>query len=425
MKKLLMLGTSYASCEMIRYAKSQGVYTIVTDPQTPDKSIAKLESDEYWMINTADVDALEKKCIEENVTAVCCGISEFNLEMTHELCRRLGLKSYCTPKAWRYSRDKDIFKKMCRELDIPIAKDYYLSEALTEEELDAIVLPVVVKPVDLSGNRGISYCHTKEEVVEAYKYARSVSKSDKIIVERMLHGDEWYSTYAIANGDISLLAVNAMYAQPGEPKNCYTITTTASKHIKQYINELNPAIERLLKAVGCTDGIAWVQAMLDEDGHFYIIEMGYRMDGEMMFIPYREVCNFDTIKWLVDTALGIEHTKEDLPEPQTEAFTKCACGMELWTNKSGTITKMIGFDEMNKVPGVFVETLKQIGDFAPIHRPVGVITFATENCEEMCKLIQKVNDTVQVCNEKGEDMVIKYTDFDFLKKVYREGLSGE
>ena len=62
MKKLLMLGTSYGSLEMLRYAKSKGIYTIVTDYQEPAHSVGKLVSDEYWMINTGDLDALEKKC---------------------------------------------------------------------------------------------------------------------------------------------------------------------------------------------------------------------------------------------------------------------------------------------------------------------------------------------------------------------------
>lgn len=425
MQKLLMMGTSYATCEMIRYAKSIGVYTIVTDFQPPEESIGKLISDEYWMFNTKDVDELEKKCREVGVTAVACGISEFNLEMTMELCRRLELKTYCTPEAWHFSRDKDDFKQLCRELSVPVAKDYYLSDALSDEEVSAVQLPVVVKPVDLSGNRGISYCYTRDELIAAYHYARSVSKSNKIIVERMLHGEEWYSTYAIANGEISLLALNAMYAQPGEPKNCYTITTTASRYVDKYIEEINPLIEQLLKKVGCTDGIAWVQVMLDEDGHFYVIEMGYRMDGEMMFIPYREVCGFDTIRWLVETALGIEHTKADLPKPQTKAFTACATGMELWTNKAGTITKMEGFEEIAKIPGVFVETLKQVGNQAQKYRPVGVITFATKDCEEMIQLIQMVNDSVHVYNEYGEDMVIKYTDFEYLREVYALGLNGK
>lgn len=72
-----MLGTSKASCEMIEYAKSQGIYTIVTDYFEPEKSKAKLIADEYWMISTGDFDALEKKCREEHIDGVCSGISTF------------------------------------------------------------------------------------------------------------------------------------------------------------------------------------------------------------------------------------------------------------------------------------------------------------------------------------------------------------
>ena len=93
----------------------------------------------------------------------------------------------------------------------------------------------------MSGNRGVSYCHTRQEVIDAYKHARSLSKSSKIIVERMLHGEEWYSSYAFSNGEVRLLALNAMYAQPGEPKFCYTVTSTVSNHVEQYIKEINPS----------------------------------------------------------------------------------------------------------------------------------------------------------------------------------------
>ena len=74
------------SCEMVRYAQSKGIYTIVTDYLEPEKSIAKQISDEYWMINTSELDVLEQKCREDGVTAVICGISEFNLEMCMAIC---------------------------------------------------------------------------------------------------------------------------------------------------------------------------------------------------------------------------------------------------------------------------------------------------------------------------------------------------
>ena len=422
MEKLLMLGTSYLSCEMVKYAKSLGVYTIVTDYQNPSKSIAKQLANEYWMINTGEVDILEKKCREEGVTAVICGVSEFCLEMCMELCKRLGFPCYCTPEAWHYSRDKVDFKKLCREVGAPVAEDYYISEEESDEEIDKVKLPVVVKPVDLSANRGISYCHTRDELVAGIKLARSMSKSSKLVVERMLHGDEWYSSYCFVNGEPRFMALNAMYAQPGEPKNCYTITTTATNHIEQYIKEIDPYIIEVLKKVGCREGYAWVQAMLDEDGHFYILEMGYRLDGDLMTIPYSDVLGYNVVHSLVDFALGKQLRIEDLPQKQEHAFVKIATGMTLFTNKGGVIKELVGYDSLSKDPRFFVENLNQVGEELHPYQSAGMICFSANNIDEMCELISIINDTVQCINENGDDMIIKYTDFDYLKKVYKEGL---
>lgn len=426
MKKLLMLGTSNGSCEIIRYAKSQGIYTITTDNYIPADSLAKTISDEFWMISTGDLDLLEEKCKQENISAIICGASDFNMEMSIKLSNRLGLLSLCTPKAWHYSINKRDFKDVCKAFNAPIPTDYHISDALTEDELDKVTFPVIVKPIDMSGNKGVSYCYNKQELIKAYKHARVVSKTDTIIVERMLHGEEWYASYAVSNGKVGLIALNAMYSQSGEPKNCYTITTTVSNHVELFLHEINPIIEKILQeGIGCTEGYCWVQVMLDKDGCFYIIEMGYRLDGDMMFIPYRDVCNFDTVKFLVDYLCGITNSPQKFPQTQTKAYRKCGCGMMLWTNNDGFISQINGIDGLYDIPGVIIDFRAQIGDKLKKYTSLGNILFTTDNCEQMCEVIDLVNKTVSVMNEKGKDVVIKYTDFDYLKRVYQEGLEGK
>ena len=414
-----MLGTSLASEEIIKYAKSQGVYTIVTDYLPPEKSTAKLISDEYWMINTGDLDVLESKCREEGVTAVMCGVSEFNLEMTMALCKRLGLQCYCTPEAWHFSRDKADFKKLCREVGAPVAEDYFLSDELADEELDKVKFPVVVKPVDMSGNRGITYCYNKQELVDAYRYARSLSKNPKIVVERMLHGKEWYTYYALANGEIRQICLNAMEAEPGQLKNLYSLTTSITDNVERVMQEINPQIEDVLKKVGCREGIAWVQLMLDEDDHFYIIEMGYRLPGDLPDYSYHALCGFDPIKWLTDYARGKKHTLEELPLAQEHAYKKCTCGYSLWTRKGGVIGSFNGFDDICKIPGVGFYTQHHVGESFVEHRPLGVVTVAAENCEDFCEKIDRINKTISITDESGEDVIIRYTDFDYLRKTYK------
>lgn len=418
-----MLGAGLASEEIIKYAKLQGVYTIVTDYLPPEKSTAKFISDEYWMINTGELDALEAKCREESVTAVMCGVSEFNLEMAMALCKRLGLPSYCTPEAWHYSRDKADFKRLCREVGAPVAEDYFLSDDLNDEELDKVKFPVVVKPVDLSGNRGISYCYNKKELIDAYHYAQSMSKSPKIVVERMLHGKEWYTYYAMADGEIRQICLNAMEAEPGQLKNLYSLTTSITGNVERVMKEINPQIEEVLRRVGCREGIAWVQLMLDEDDRFYIIEMGYRLPGDLTDFSYPALCGFNSIKWLTDYARGIKHSVDELPPPQEHSYQKCTCGYSLWTHKSGVIGEFKGIDEIRRLSGVDFYTQHHVGESFVEHRPLGVVTVAADNCNIFCHKIDQINKTISITDEAGEDVIIRYTDFDYLKKTYERAMA--
>lgn len=424
MKKLLLLGTSNATKEIIDYAKNNNIYTIVTDDRSPEISYAKKWADEYWMINTTETEELAEKCKSERIDGVFCGLSEFNIEMMIKLTNRLGLPCYLSEQSWHYSKDKQDFKEKCYEYNVPVAKDYYISVDCTKEELESIEYPVVVKPIDQNGNRGISYCYNEEQLLEACKLARSVSKSDKLVVEKLLNGKEWYSYYAMANGEVRLLALNGMYAQPGEEKNLYSLTTTVSDNVERFVKEINPQIESLLKGLGCKEGIAWVQEMLDTDNKFYVIEMGYRLPGDMTFIQYEKMMSFDTIKWLVDYSLGKKNDITELPSPQIGAFEKCGCSYNVWVSKEGILKSIEGIDIITSNPSITYHSGTVEGDKLRMHGHVGTFVFITENIEDMCSIIDFINNNIKVVMEDGSDAMIRYTDFDYIKDVYINGLEG-
>ena len=182
--------------------------------------------------------------------------------------------------------------------------------------------------------------------------------------------------------------------------------------------EINPRIEEVLRRVGCREGIAWVQLMLDEDDHFYIIEMGYRLPGDVTDAAYPALCSFDSIRWLTDFARGIRHTAADLPPAQEHAYRLCTCGYSLWTRKSGVIREMKGFDKICCIPGVRFYTLYHAGESFPAHMPLGVVSVVAEDCEDFCRKLKEINETISITDESGEDVIIRYTDFDSLRKTY-------
>lgn len=425
MKKLLILNSNIASKEIIHYAKSQGIYTIVADRKDINEFSAKRYSDEAWKIDLLDLDLLEKKCLEAKVDGIICGVSEFTLDILSELCQRLNKPCYFTPDAMHYSRDKADFKDACRMMGVPLADDYFISPELRDDELDSIKYPVVVKPVDCCANTGISFCYNKEDLIKGYKYALSVSNSEKIVVERMLKGKEWYAFYAMVDGEVSLLALNAMYYQPGYPTNCYVITTTISDNVERFVQEANPSIIHALQKMGCKEGIAWVQLMLDEDNHFYVLEMGYRGDSEMLFLPYKEMLGFDAVKLWVDYALGIKNDPSILPPSQTKAFRKSATSYMLWSKEDAVISSIIGMEEISKIDGVYIGQWKGIGDVVRKYTSMATICFSNETVEDVCDMIEKINHSVKFLNAKGEDIIIKYKEFDYLKRIYQNGLDGK
>ncbi len=422
-EKILFLDSRATVAEMITYAKSQGIYTIVTDFYPPEKSFAKSLADEYWMISLANLDELEKKCREEDVTAVTCGIGEYAQDQTIELCERLGLPCYCTRESWHYNRNKADFKKACKKVGLPVATDYCLSDALTDEELDKVQFPVVVKPVDKYCNNGVSFCNNKEELIEAYHYARTVSENPRIIVERMITGVEILGQYALAEGEASLLGVTASYAPPGDASCCYSINTTATACTQEYIANTDPFAKKLLKEIGCREGFAWIQYKQDmTDGKLYAIEMGYRLSGCMVFIGMEAYTCFNAIHWMVDYALGRNHTPESLPKSMTAPWIPCACTYVIWTKKSGTVKEISGMKCVRNLPVKLIYEYIKPSDDIGIYQQAFAIMFFSEDCDEMCDMIEKINDSLSVKDTDGEEMLLYYTDLDRIKTDYQKGL---
>ena len=413
MKKLLMLGTSKGSKEIVLEAKKRGYYTIVTDYQKPDESRAKLISDEYWMISTGDIDILERKCRDENIDGIISGISTFNISAAMNLTKRLGKPCYCTPQAWHYTIDKRDFKDVCIRNHVPVAKDYYIPQNPTAESLAAIQYPVVVKAIDQSANRGMSYCFTSDEIVPACTNARAVSSSNTVVIERMLKGHEYTAWYALAEGKASLVNFSKMYHKDGYPSNCYSVTTTCTDNLSKYLAEVDPYIKKAFQDMGCREGIAWIEMMLDEDGHFYVIEMGHRMSGDMMALVHKNISHFNSYAWLLDIAMGIQHKEADLPISQTKLPDRIGCSYILWSKEAGTITKWSGFESLYGQNNINIETTLDVGSQVAKHAYLAVITFDVNDYDELRSVIERINNTVEIWNEK-ENIIIYYDDLDSL-----------
>ncbi len=420
-KKLLILGSDYGTLDTVIEAHRMGLYVIVTD--TMSTSPTKEAADETWNISTIDTDALVEKCVTTGVAGVTYGASDFNAANGRKLCKRLGLPHCCNnDAAWEHTCNKSVFKATCKSVGAPVATDYVLSDSLSREELDKIRYPVVVKPVDKSGNEGVSFCDNEAELIKAYKEARAISDNPAIIVERQLHGPVFSVNYVLCGGEARLLCFASLHNRPGYPHNIYSIIDTTSHHLKQYLETVNQKVIDMFKAAGLTDGIAWVEAMLDRDGRFYLIEMAHRYGGGMIYAPYKEINGFNSIRYMIEIAMGIRHTPDDLPETLDRAYTQIAASYFLFATKAATIGSIAGLDTIAGLPNVTVDVPKRVGSTTRYRSTMGIIRIVAKDADDLCRTIEFINANFKVTDPEGNNILVYYDDFETLKTEYRSGI---
>lgn len=421
MRKLLILGSDYGTIQVVKEAKCLGLYTIVAD--TMQNSPTKALADEAWLISTTQIDELAARCRQENVTAVMFGASDFNISNARALCERLNLPIYCdNDSTWDIVRDKRTFKDICLKVGASVAQDFSLDDRFLEQDLSCVRYPIVCKPSDKSGNRGMSYCENEAELIAGYQKAREISDMP-VIVERRLRGQEFNVHYVLANGEARLLYLNATHHQPGQQENLYSFKCTTSSFLKQYLEEMNDDAKKIIQQVGCREGIVWFDCIRDEDGKFYFLEMGYRFGGVMTYAPYEKVVGFNTIRWMLECALGVKHTRDDLPSELDSAMIGCAGSYHLFSTKAGVIDRIEGLEVLQKLPNVYIDLPKREGDSLRLLTNSGLIGIYGKDIEELCATVKYINTKLRIYNSSGENMFIFYDDFDTIRKEYYKGLS--
>lgn len=421
-QKILILGSDLGTIDLAKTAKEMGYYVITADLM--ETSPTKELSDESWMVSTQDIDALEVAVKENDIQAILAGASEINNDSVRKLSKFLGIDYFGeNENAYWVARDKRKFKDICISVGLPIAEDYFLSDNLSREELDKVKYPVVVKPVDQSGNRGVSFCGNEASLIDAYKLARCSSNNPKIICERCLHGEEWAVQYVIAEGEAKLIMFGRENHQPNENANLYTFLNTTNYRLNQYLEETNELVMEAFRRSGFKDGIAWVEVMRDEnDGKFYIIECAHRMGSESLYYMHREMSGFDSLKWMIEASLGNNHKIEDLPNYNLLKYQETAGAYHLFSRMKGRVNKITGLDHIEKMSDVVVDIPKRGPYDVGLHTLMGEIRIKGQ-IDEVIEKIKFINQTLKIEDDHGENMYIQFTDFDTLKKEFLIGLN--
>ncbi len=411
-KRLLILGGTSATLDLVKNAKEMGVYTIVTDYL--DNGVAKEIADETALVSTTDLEGLESLIKERRVDGVFCGPSEFNLRNLIRLCEKTGLPCYTNMEVWDRCANKDEFKQYCMENGVDCPKRFYVDDKSSDEELSAVDFPVIVKPVDGHSSNGISVATDVESLRKSCEMAMEYSTCKRIVVEKYIEngGELFGARYLIKDGEAyPYLLMDTYVADPIEKRSLIShLTYTPSKYSDYYMKNMDKQVRQMLKNMGLKNGTAFFQA-LPYEGKIYFHEMGYRLSGGMLFKLTEPLMGVNDMKMMIRFALGEEIcSDEELQKLDISSNQRIGAQLmvPLW---EGTIASIEGLEELKKIPCLqdFIQYYQEGDTILPKHigtlgQHFGRFTLIADSQDEIFDAVERIKKELVLKDENGNVM---------------------
>lgn len=426
-KRLLILGGSRISCEIIRHARAMGIITGVTDWYALEKSPAKQIADEAYFVNTSDIDAMVDLIKGKKFDGVLTGFTDSVLPYYAEMCEKAGLPAYGTKEQFDIFIDKEQYKKLMRQFDVPTIPEYSIDLERFDETTADIVYPVIVKPADSSGSRGITVCDNKAELKEAISFAVETSKAKQVLVEQYIDNAEATIFWLFVDGQYYMMLLgnrHVKHNQEGELPLPAGYTYPAAVQ-PRFLAEVAPKMENMFQSVGIKDGMMFMQCKI-VDGTCVVYDIGYRLTGSLEYINLKGMCGFDPLDMMIRFALTGEMGESDIAmKVDPYLGGKYSYNVSLLC-KPGKVAEIKGLDDIRKLPGVFdVVVAHPVGDTITdaMKGRLAQITVRilgkADDIESMKNEMLEIQRLAHVISDKGEEMILPgMEESDYVGTIY-------
>lgn len=380
MKKILILGGSHRDIPLIKASQDLGYFVITLGNK--DYYLGHNYSNKAYKINFNDLNMVKKIIDDENIDYILPGSGEESYLNTVKLAHELNIGNFDIPEVANLIHNKWKFKEFClnNNISTPNGKFYTNIDDLTD-----LSFPIVVKPTNLSGGRGVEIVNSKEELVKSLLEAKKVT--NEIFLEEFIEGKLIAYSIFLKNQKI-------IYGFTGEDKtylNKYLITSAFPCEVKEEtLQKMKYDIEKIAKLLNLVDGMFHLQIMIKDDIP-YIIDVTRRIPGDLY--PY-----------LIEYCDGVEYSKAVV-----KAYTKGVIDDEFDTkyekqnfiirhcvmpNKNGIYKNIVIYDSIKDKILYRLDLVDKdyiIEDY--FHTQIAIIFIDASNNN---LIVENVNDLIQV-----------------------------
>lgn len=396
MKRILMLGGSMQQIPIIKRAKELGIYTITCDylPDNPGHKFA----DEYYNVSTTDLDGVLELAKKLNIDGIVAYASDPAAPTAAYVAEKLGLPG--NPyESVKILTEKDLFRDFLQKHNFtcPRAKGYINYED-AYKDFDSFKLPVMVKPVDSSGSKGVVKVYKKEELKDAVEEALSYSRGKRFIVEEFIvkKGYQVSGDGFSVDGKLVFTSYgNELYSGKGTREYVALGEFWPSLLTKEQKIKVDNELQKLITALGMKTSAYNIEVILDENDNVYILELGPRNGGSYIPQLIKYATGVDLVDYTIYGALGM-----DCSNLQMVDSTGFYSNYMIYSTESGKFERIWLEEKFKSNNLIDIYCTYNIGDevhaYQNTSHSLGTILFKANSLEEIIDITNNIEKMYKV-----------------------------
>lgn len=339
MKKIMILAggnDQIALIQELRQVLNNDVFIILIDMNPNAKAIPY--ADKFLPISTMDITAVKDAAKAEDIDMILTACGDQPLQTMSKVSEELGLPCYLSTHTMQGLINKKIMKTIMVNNGIPTSKFVTLSRGQSSPDLTGFKYPLVIKPVDNNGSKGVTKITEASSLEDAISNARNFSLCGDIIVEEYNDGIELSIDAYIENGQAKVLSIISL-DKILDNKDSFTIVQS---HFPPEANidfvEIKNIAQKIADTYSLQNTPLLIQGIITGSG-FKVIEYSARMGGGSKFRSIKEYTGVDIMNVYVRMVLG--QTPHVLPQKLINYASMCYIYC-----KTGVYNRIHGLDEL-------------------------------------------------------------------------------
>lgn len=299
-KRIAIIGASYLQVPLIQKAKNMGFETHVFAwvAGDPGEELA----DVFYPISIVEKEAILEQCRQVGISGICSIASDLAMVTVNYVAAEMGLTANsleCT----RITTNKHEMRRTFEEHGDPSPKSI-LVESAADLEGEDLVYPLIVKPLDRSGSRGITKLENPGGLENAIARARDQGFVKCALVEEFATGVE-YSVECISwEGRHTFLAMTRKYTT-GSPNFIETAHFQPAPMDDHTLDQVKKVVFHALDSLKVEYGATHTELKISDAGQIRLIEIGARMGGDLIGSDLVELSTgIDFVGAVIDVAMG-------------------------------------------------------------------------------------------------------------------------